>query len=203
MNKLKTIPLLLFLTSLIACSDTKSESFRTDSEGIFVFNSDTVYHETSPDSTVISFLKWYRDNEDRLHQIQLLTGGLADTTTFYSVDFEATEKYLTELKKSGFLSDKFLGDLRQHFFKSNEYLKQHPQNDGPAPGFEADLIMKSQDYMDVWDSLESVKVIEQKRTAGRDTIKMIFAGYYKTKYYLTKYGDKWKIDNIENAFAEN
>ena len=103
MTIFKTIQLLLIITNLIACLATNSESTGTDKEGRSLSASVTIDIETSPDSTVISFLKWYRENEDRLHQIQLLTGGLDDTTSFYSVDFEATENYLAELKKSGFL----------------------------------------------------------------------------------------------------
>ena len=63
--------------------------------------------------------------------------------------------------------------------------------------------MKAQDYMDVWDNLDSSKVIEKKVDNSKASIKMLFAGYYKTKYYLTKTGNKWLIDSINNAFAEN
>jgi hypothetical protein len=62
-----------------------------------------------------------------------------------------------ERKESSYLSKRFLNKLRQHFAESNKCLKQHPQNDGPAPGFEADLIIKAQDYMDVWANLDKVK----------------------------------------------
>jgi hypothetical protein len=202
MTFLKNTLLLVICTS-IACSDTKTKIGKTDSEGLILATTGTVSNRITPDSTVIAFLKWYRDNEDRLHQIQLLKGGLKDTTTFYSVDFKATERYLYELKKSNYLSDRFLNELRLHFTQSNEYLKKNPQNDGPAPGFEADLIMKAQDYMDVWENLNSVKVIDRKLDGNNAFIKFLFAGYYKTKYYLTNNGNTWLIDSIDNSFLEN
>src|SRR4051812_46437040 len=100
--KLMTIPkkisLVLMITAAVACSETKTERDDTDSE------TSSPSGTTSPDNTVLGFLRWYKGNEERLHQIPLLTGGLQDTTTFYSVDFIATELYLSELKKSGYLS---------------------------------------------------------------------------------------------------
>lgn len=203
MNLFRTISLLLIVTSIIACSNTKTENGKTKNEGLRFAISDTIPNRISPDSTVIAFLKWYRDHENSLHQIQLLTGGLEDTATFYSVDFKETERYLSELKKSGYLSDTFLDELRKHFAQANKYLKQHPQNDGPAPGFEADLIMKSQDYMDVWENLANVKVIDKKIDGSKASVKLLLTSNYKTKYYLTIYKEKWLINRIDNVFAEN
>lgn len=202
MTIFKTISLLMIVTSLFAFSSSVCESIKTNDKGIFYHCNDTAPEVISPEKTVIAFLKWYKHNEERLYRIQLLTGGLKDTATFYSVDFKATEKYLVELKKSGFVSYKFLEDLQQHFLQTNEYLEQHPQNDGPAPGFEADLIMKAQDYMDVWEDLDHAKVIDKNIDGKKASIKFLFAGYYKTKYYLTRHSNKWLIDKIENAFFE-
>jgi hypothetical protein len=203
MTILKNTLILLFVMSLMACSDTASKINKTDKEVTIPAATHKVSHVIAPDSTVIAFLNWYRNNEDRLHQIQFLTGGLEDTSTFYSVDFKAAEKYLKELNSSGYLSGIFLDNLQRHFIQSSEYLKQHPQNDGPAPGFEADLIMKAQDYMDAWENLDAVKVIEKKVDGNKAFIKLLFVGNYKTKYYLSKSGQQWLIDNIENAYDEN
>ena len=134
MNILKNILLLFLLASITACSDTKFENDKSNSETLLLVTTDNVSNEISPDSTVMAFLKWYRDHEDSLHQIQLITGGLENTTTFYSVDFKETGRYLTKLKKSGYLSDRFLDELQKHFVQSNEYLKQHPQNEDRHQG---------------------------------------------------------------------
>lgn len=203
MTIIKNTLLLLIIMSTFACSDMKTKNSNTYKEGMKLASIDPAPKSISPDSAIIAFLKWYKDNDERLHKIQLITGGLDDTTTFYSVDFKATERYLSELKKSGFLSEGFLNELRKHFTQSNEYLKKHPQNDGPAPGFEADLIMKSQDYMDVWENLDKVKVINEKTSSDKAFVELLFAGNYKTKYFLTKKGNKWLIDTIDNAFSES
>ena len=42
-------------------------------------------------------------------------GGLGENTPFYYVDFIQTEKYLKELKQSGFVSETYLNEFREHF----------------------------------------------------------------------------------------
>ena len=159
--------------------------------------------QDSPKKTVINFLKWYKSNEKRLNDIKILKAGLTDTTTFYSVDFKETETYLKELKKCNFLSNTFLHDLRKRFADLDSLLKQYPQNDGPVMGYDIDLIMKAQDYMDVWENLNSSKIISRSITKNKATIKLQFIANCKYIYSLTKYGDKWLLDRLDNAFADN
>ena len=158
--------------------------------------------QDGPKSTIINFLRWYKSNEKRLNKIKIIKGGLADTATFYSVDFKETEKYLNELKKCNFLSNTFLYDLRKRFSELDSLLKQHPQNDGPVMGYDFDLIMKAQDYMDVWENLNSSKIVSSNITQNKAIIKLRFIGNYKTIYILTKHGGKWLLDRLDNAFAD-
>lgn len=199
----KNIFLLFVTISIIACSDTKAKSRKLNKKNVIPFAESLEEQAISPDSTIIAFLTWYRDNEERLRQIQLVKGGLEDTTTFYSVDFLATEKYLSELKKSGYVSNKFLDTLRQNFNKSNEDLKAHPQNDGPPPGFEADLIMKAQDYMSVWDGLNKAKLIEKNINNNTAHIVYLFADYYRMKFLMSKSGKHWLIDSLDWIVESN
>jgi hypothetical protein len=150
----------------------------------------------SADSTVIYFLRWYRDHEEKLNQMPLITGGLRDTTTNYSMNFPATEEYLSELKSSGYLSDVFLNDLRLHFKRADEYFKKNPQNDGPAHGFEADLILKAQDYMDVWAGLDSARLMQTKINGNAALVQHRFLGYYTTSFFLSKQGGRWLTDSL-------
>lgn len=158
---------------------------------------------SSPDSTVLKFLKWYHLNENRLNTIYLIKGGLPDTTTTYSIDFKNTEIYLAELHKSECLSDKFISDFRNFFVQADLNLKANPQNDGPADGFDADLIMKSQDYMDVWDNLDSMKLVMSRINGDSATIKVRFGLYYMPAYNLSKHANRWVIDSIYNVYSEN
>lgn len=61
------------------------------------------YAANTPDSTVNSFLKWYRKHEDHVCRIDFIKAGLEDKTTFYHIDFSAGERCLHELRKSGLL----------------------------------------------------------------------------------------------------
>ena len=133
----------------------------------------------------------------------MVAGGLADSTTNYYIDFPVAEKYLSELRSSGFLSDFFLSDLMDFFKRCNVYLKKHPQNDGPPPGLDADLIMKRQDYQDIWDSLGKAKSIEKVITQNTSVIHLSFNKYSHEKYYLSKSGNQWLIDSIGSSFKTN
>lgn len=194
------LTILFVYLNINACSEQKSEKTY---DKIIVNNiKDTISNRASIEKTVIGFLKWYKDNEDRIGQIPIIKGGYPDTIMNYSFDFIATKKYLNELKKSGYVSNMFIEDLQKRFIKGEEYLKKHPVNDGPIQGFEADLIMKSQDYMDVWSNLDNAKILEKEFNNDKAYIKLQFIGNYKTKYYLTKENGFWLLDNIENKFSE-
>lgn len=201
--KLFKVTVLLFIAaSIAACSNIASKNTASEQAIVSSDANNTPTQVLPPASTVMAFLKWYRSNEERLNQIPIIKG-LADSTTFHSVDSKASEKYLKELKNSGYVSDRFLDSLRRHFVQSNDYLKQHPENDGPVPGFDADLIMKSQDYVDIWENLEKVNVLENGVVDNKAFVTLYFAGNYKTRYFLTKSGKGWLIDNLNNAVQEN
>ena len=156
--------------------------------------------KTGPDSTVILFLKWYRDNEERLQKFYVVGGGLPESGTFYYIDFPVAERYLGELRSSRFLSDAFINDLMAYYQQCNLYLKNHPVDDGPPPGFEADLIMKSQDYMDVWESLDHPKKIEQNIQGNNAVVRIAFNGYHYETYFLSRSPSRWLIDSIGVSF---
>jgi hypothetical protein len=198
--KVFNVLLILFIyLNISACSEQKSDK---KYDKIVINNTkDTISNRASIEKTVLGFLKWYKDNEDRLGQIHLIKGGLEDTTTNYSFDFTATKEYLTELKKSGYLSDIFINNLEKRFVKGEEYLKKHPQNDGPIYGFDADLIMKCQDCMDLWSNLDNAKILNKDINNDKAYLKLEFGGYYKTKYFLTKRDGLWLLDNIINDFS--
>jgi hypothetical protein len=190
MENLKTSILLLVLLFISACTQRNS-------------NAIVLTGKELPDSTILTFIKWYHQNENRLNKINFIPGGLEDTTTFYSIDSEKSEEYLSELSKSNCVSNKFISDLRNFFNQSDKYFKEHPQNDGPAYGFEADLIMKSQDYMDVWENLDSMKSIKRKIIGNNAIVKVSFGKFYRPTYNLTKLSNHWLIDSIYNVYSDN
>lgn len=201
MNNLKCILVVFTVICFVGCSEGRYEQADSQSQSQLTAPR-TDSNKLRPSGTVVAFLNWYKENEDRLHEIDLVSGGLKDTTTFYSVNFKETERYLAELKKSGFLSDKYLHNLRQHFKSADDHLKRHPQNDSYAPGFEYDLIMKAQDYWELWDNLDRLQLSEQIMTDTTAYVRLAYTDYYKAKYYLSNHNNRWLIDDQVNDFYQ-
>ncbi|MDP1814980.1 MAG: hypothetical protein Q8K92_11075 [Leadbetterella sp.] len=190
MLKIRNSILVLILLFITACAERNP-------------NNANLKGNKFPDSTVLAFIKWYHKNENKIQKNNLIKGGLKDTTTFYSIDFTNTEKYLTELSKSNCVSEKFISDFRNFFKQSDMYLKENPQLDGPVNGFESDLIMKSQDYMEVWNYLDRMKTLKTSIQGNKAIIKVSFGKYYRPSYNLTKHSNYWLIDSIYNVYSDN
>jgi hypothetical protein len=190
MLKIRNSIILLILLLITACAERNP-------------NIPNLTDNEQPENTILTFLKWYHNNEDRLQKIEIIKGGLEDTTTFYSIDYTNTEKYLTELLNSNCVSKQFISDFRDFFKQSDIYLKQNPQKDGPVYGFEGDLIMKSQEYMEVWDYLDNMKTLKRNINGNKAIIKVSFGKYYRPTYNLTKYSNHWLIDSIYNVYSDN
>jgi hypothetical protein len=97
-----------------------------------------------PARTVVNFLEWYRIQQGRLNEIPMVNKvGRQNEPINYSVNFKQTERYLLELKRSGFISDRYIRGLRTYFKECDKNLKKNPIDDGPPDGFEFDLVMWS------------------------------------------------------------
>ena len=109
----------LVIINILACSDSKTK--KTYNKIVLTNKDDTVSNRESLEKTILVFLNWHKNNEDKLGQINSIKGGLPDKSTNYSFDFVATRKYLFELKKSGYLSETFINNLQKHFIEVDEY----------------------------------------------------------------------------------
>lgn len=195
---------LFFFPALLLLSGCRDEAFPPERHSRFTGYDPVGYAINAPDSAVIGFLKWYRAHEDGLRRIDFIKGGLRDTTTFYHVDFFAVQRYLQELRKSGFLSEEYLSGVVDYIQDCDRGLKKHPQNDGPAFGFEADLVMKAQDYMDVWEELPYAVVISKKINGHRAFLDLAVASSHIMRFELSLVDGSWKIDSLfHNWDADN
>lgn len=155
----------------------------------------------TPEGTVIHFLKWYRDNEQLTVQQDLIDGGLGDNSTaFYIVNYQKAERYLTALRSSGCLSEAYISDLREYIRNCNTLLLQYPQNDGPAPGFDFDLVMKGQDYADILEHIDSAQLADKKINDNKAFLRLRFNKFQSVEYFLSKDEHYWKIDSIYTSF---
>lgn len=157
--------------------------------------------ELKPAKVVINFLKWYKENMDRLNKINLVlnyVSGSSSNGKPYAIDFKSTEKYLTELKKSTFIGPKYIEKTRAYFLKCDAAFKANPQKEGPPSGLEFDLIMLSQNFDDALVNLDKAEVIsEYIRTNNTSTVQLKFTDGSAINYELGKENNKWIIQNME------
>ncbi|MBV9989244.1 MAG: hypothetical protein JO301_16310 [Chitinophagaceae bacterium] len=152
--------------------------------------------QTLPDSTAVGFLRWYRDNEERLSHIRLVQGGYPDTTRAYTVDQTQLNRYLSELDRSGYLSPAYLAKMRRYVDSCGRYLNVHAEYDGPPSGFEGDLVMNTQDYMDVFNNLNNFTISDRRVDGEKARLKFYFSQYYLIGFALTRTNKRWLIDSL-------
>ncbi|MFI5452742.1 hypothetical protein ACHMWN_11360 [Pedobacter sp. UC225_61] len=146
----------------------------------------------TPEHTVRSFLFWYSKNIQRLNQIQLVNQQQAPTKPYY-VNKANVTLYLAELKKSGFLSTKFLNSIEHYISLCNTNLLNIKQTEGPPEGFDMDMVLLTQDY-------ESNLKLLNKGTSIRLTknkVRFTFVSKDFLVFGLSQRKGKWFIDSIE------
>jgi len=150
----------------------------------------------TPKKVVLQFLKWYAENRERLDEFDLVTGKPGDTTKAYRVDFRVTEKYLSELKKSGFVSGQYINTFRKYFEAADANLEKYSQFDGPAQGFGIDLVLQAHDYGEILNHLKKAKYIEKPVNPNSTKVYVRFPTVVML-LKLTKTGNTWLIDSLD------
>jgi hypothetical protein len=151
-----------------------------------------------PTKTVTNFLKWYKKNFDEISAIPMIDNYSIeyDSTKFYRVNFKGTEAYLSKLKSSGYISERYIKKWRIYFKEHDENFKKNPQNDGPPDGFEFDFVLWTQEIEGTLEAIDQLKVNETNETDNVAFIEIDIS--MRLGFYLTKYNGKWMIDAIEN-----
>jgi len=153
---------------------------------------------------VKNFMKWYIKNLDALYKFNTIEGGSYveenKEPQNYFVNFSEVDKYITELKKSCFLTDNFLKNEKQIFVDGDEYFKKNPENDGPPYGFDYDRFFFTQESLeDVFPNIEESKyLITQKDDFTSEVTFYLPISGVNYKYSLKKINAKWFIDKIDS-----
>jgi hypothetical protein len=198
--KTKRNLLILFSILILSCGKTKNtESETTELSGK---NIDSLRVERNESLTIRikEFINWYGKNQTKLSQIELVNNShneIIDSTKFYSVNFENTEKYLTEFKKSGLFSEKYIESQRKYFKDCESDFIAEPENDGSPSGFDYDIVMKSQDF-EIEELIRDLKIKNLTVTEKTAKLTADFGIYYKLNFTLSKENEVWKIDDIIN-----
>jgi len=152
----------------------------------------------APKLVARNFLKWYKENRERLETYRLISGNPGDSTQAYRVNFTEAEKYLDELKKSGFFSDKYIQAFRKYFAIAGANLLQNPQYDGPAEGFGYDLVLKTQDSGEILDKIKKMKIITKPISSDEAKVYLRFPRVTVAMVLMmSRSGGKWLIDSLD------
>jgi len=152
-----------------------------------------------PAANILNFLRWYRANSQQLKKIELVTHSTnPDSASYYVVNAAGTEKYLDELKKSGFVSDKYIAWWRAYFNMVNEKLKKEPQTAAPVNGLDFDFVMLSKDCEEDLKRIEKSTVDNQKIANDEGSITVGLPTVGRLKYWISKQDGKWMIDEIKD-----
>lgn len=186
----KTIILIFSIILITSCSENSSIENRASNE---------VETSVSTDSaalkTIINFYTWYRSNPNIQNcLVNNACGDVFDSTKFYSVNFEATEKYLSVLKNTNYISDNFINYWRAYFKKCEEDFKSNPSNEGPPDGFDFDFLTNSQDFEEELNTVEKATIVESKQIEGKLFLTILFVTGNKLKVELSQHDGKWLID---------
>jgi hypothetical protein len=153
-----------------------------------------------PTRTVVNFLEWYRVQHGRLNNIPMVNKiGRNNRPINYSINFKQTERYLSDLQRSGFISERYMRRWRAYFKECDENFKKNPIDDGPPDGLEFDLVMWSNsDYEEELAALDRIEVVESYQDKQDAIVVIKFLGGRKLRYTLLKERSRWKIAQIKN-----
>ena len=155
-----------------------------------------------PSDRVVEFLKWYKTNINTVGRINMVHNNgnaIVDSTKLYSVNFDSTEIYLSLLKKSDFISDKYINKWREHFKQVDKDFKSNPQYDGSPEAFDFDLIMCSQEYDDDLKKIDKARVVDEVTNSVTSVLTFEFQSKMQLEFTLSNNKGKWKIDDIQNV----
>jgi hypothetical protein len=200
--EIKKIALILLATFILSCGKTKKAESKTSEMSEIDIDSIKTKNIQSENLTnkIKEFINWYGKNQPKLSKIELVNNSqneIIDSTKFYSVNFENTEKYLTEFKKSGLFSEKYIESQRKYFKDCESNFIAEPQNDGPPSGFDYDIVMKSQDF-EMSELIQDLKIKNLSISEKTAKLTAFFGVYYKLNFTLSKENEVWKIDDIIN-----
>ncbi|WP_162926131.1 hypothetical protein [Chryseobacterium aurantiacum] len=158
--------------------------------------------DNSPAETVKTFLKWYKENENKIYSFNSIKGGPQnenDAPSNYSIDFDEVDKEIKFLESSDLFSQQFLSVYKKRYVDGNEYFKQNPANDGPPFGFDYDYFFMTQDdYQSDLENIDSIPFTVKPINEQSCNIEFHLKNCGMTYRYTLVKKDKWKIESIKN-----
>jgi NlpE N-terminal domain/Protein of unknown function (DUF3828) len=144
-------------------------------------------------NTIHGFYKWYdayvHDSTKEVDFVKVMDG-------HYALDLPLLEKYLANIKSSGFVSSELL-DKDMAFYKTCEKLWQNEEADGPPIGMDADKYFCAQD----WDINFWTQAPVRIKSMGDDKMAASLHGTqggspHEQNFELKKENGKWLLADI-------
>jgi hypothetical protein len=150
------------------------------------------------EKTVHGFLNWYKAKGNELKSSPIVLGFNKDSIkkdSIVRIDMPAVEEYLKNLKKSNYVSEVFLNNLREIYKNVSDTLVKHPVVDyfGPVPGLESDLIFGFEPE-EILDHIREGRFTKIYVVYDKAIIKFDISDFNQYIFTLTKLNGRWLID---------
>jgi len=208
MRKFKIVLIVFFVACKFNNSEEKLKKNIVTRDTAFGHNFTTNYNnisnERGPVLCVQNFLKWYKSNLIALSKLEIIAGGPGISkdkgSRNYFINYTDAHIYLSKLKESGFLSEKYLSQKKQCFIESDIDFKENPKDLGPPKSFDYDhsffILNEFEKDLDEIDKMAFL-ILEQSKNSA--VVKIHFEHCQMNyNYKLIKENEIWLIDNIKN-----
>jgi len=152
--------------------------------------------DKEPVKSTINFLGWYQSKYDNVLSINLINSVQGDTTVYYTLNNDSTNKYLDLFEEGGFVTDQFLNGWRTKFLEMENHLNEDPQNDGPPFGLEYDWVLLTQELEETFIALKDPKVIRVRQNGRHAFVDLNIM--MQLRFNMVFIEDRWLVNGIEN-----
>ena len=152
---------------------------------------------TISDSAAISeslrgFYTWYDANSQRIGAINFTN----EKGTHTTLDEKQLQLYLTEIKKSGLVSDELIENETKFFHACAKLWQTEPSNE-PNSGLEADRFLCAQDYIAPYNTGVVSSIINGDRAQSILTLKGSMPGETSSfNFEMKKENGKWLLAKL-------
>lgn len=120
------------------------------------------------------------------------------------IDMNSVDEYLSNFKKSNYVSNSFLCNLRSIYKSVADTLTKYPVIDyfGPVPGLECDLLFGFEPE-EILDHIEEGQLSKVSLIYNKALVRFDISKFNKTIFVLTKLDNKsWIIESMDSDRSE-
>ncbi|SDE91477.1 hypothetical protein [Chitinophaga filiformis] len=149
---------------------------------------------------VRDFFDWYSTRVDSLVDIQLVDNSGVEDTGRYAVNFDSTAAYLRILSHSGIFTQDYIADKNAYFQLCAGRISQDSVRTPTPYGFDADLILLSQEYEEDISNFSQATFGNYTETENGASIDVTIV--YTLRIDFVIQGDRLLIDKIDVVTPE-